>query len=484
MKMQDYSERPIYWFRKISEIPRPSYHEKAISDYIVKFAEEHGLKAEQDEVWNVIVEKPASAGYEHAPALILQGHMDMVPQKQPGSDHDFLKDPIRLKEENGLLKAEDTTLGADDGLGIAWMLAVLEDDSLIHPKLECLFTVQEEVGLGGAMHLKPEALRADRLLSLDCCAEGITDLCCAGGQYAYMDAKLNRTVNDSPVYEIQISGLKGGHSGADVHRERGNAICIAARIAEEMIRNGIQVRAVSMNCDEKANAIPRSCSFRFASASEEKKIMDSIHTSTENISEELHSSDPGFACTVIHTDPEETAADEASTKNMLDFLWLAPKGFQHRSMDPELNGLTVTSLNAGTAETSEDQITVTWLIRSMFDSAAADLLGILKTLAERCNVGFRYTEFFPGWQYAEHSELREIYSEVMKEQGSELKTEAEHGGLEVGIFAALHPGLDICTLGADCRYYHTYDEELDLASFARGYETLRGVIAKCAEEQK
>lgn len=451
MKMQNYSGRPIYWSRKISEIPRPSYHEKAISDFIVKFAEEHGLKAEQDEVWNVIVEKPASSGCEHAPALILQGHMDMVPQKRPGSHHDFLKDPIRLKEENGLLKAEDTTLGADDGLGVAWMLAVLEDDSLIHPKLECMFTVQEEVGLGGAMHLKPEAIRADRLLSLDCCAEGITDLCCAGGQYAYMDAKLNRTVNDSPVYEIQISGLKGGHSGADVHRERGNAICIAARIAEEMIRNGIQVRAVSMNCDEKANAIPRSCSFRFASASEEKRIMESIHTSTEKISEELHSSDPGFACTVIHTDPEETAADEASTKNMLDFLWLAPKGFQHRSMDPELNGLTVTSLNAGTAETSEDQITVTWLIRSMFDSAAADLLDILKTLAERCNVGFRYTEFFPGWQYAEHSELREIYSEVMKEQGRELKTEAEHGGLEAGIFAALHPGLDICTLGADCR---------------------------------
>ena len=304
MKMQNYSGRPIYWFRKISEIPRPSYHEKAISDFIVKFAEEHGLKAEQDEVWNVIVEKPASSGYEHAPALILQGHMDMVPQKRPGSHHDFLKDPIRLKEENGLLKAEDTTLGADDGLGVAWMLAVLEDDSLIHPKLECMFTVQEEVGLGGAMHLKPEAIRADRLLSLDCCAEGITDLCCAGGQYAYMDAKLNRTVNDSPVYEIQISGLKGGHSGADVHRERGNAICIAARIAEEMIRNGIQVRAVSMNCDEKANAIPRSCSFRFASASEEKRIMESIHTSTEKISEELHSSDPGFACTVIHTDPE------------------------------------------------------------------------------------------------------------------------------------------------------------------------------------
>lgn len=482
--MQDYSERPIYWFRKISEIPRPSYHEKAISDYIVKFAEEHGLKAEQDEVWNVIVEKPASAGYEHAPALILQGHMDMVPQKRPGSDHDFLKDPIHLKEENGLLKAEDTTLGADDGLGVAWMLAVLEDDSLIHPRLECLFTVQEEVGLGGAMHLKPEAIRADRLLSLDCCSEGITDLCCAGGQYAYMDAKLNRTTNDNPVYEMQIGGLKGGHSGADIHRERGNAVCIAARIAEEMIRNGIDVRAVSLNCDEKANAIPRTCSFRFASASEETEVRKSIQASAEKISEELHSSDPDFACTVITADPEERAADEASTKNLLDFIWMAPQGFQHRSMDPKLNGLTVTSLNAGTAETSEDQITVTLLIRSMFDSAAADLLSILKTLADRCGVGFRYTEFFPGWQYAEHSELRDIYAEVMKEQGRELKTEAEHGGLEVGIFAALHPGLDICTLGADCRYYHTYDEELDLASFERGYESLRGVITKCAEEQK
>ena len=480
--MQADSERPIYWFRKISEIPRPSYHEKAISDFIVKFAEEHGLKAEQDEVWNVIVEKPASAGYEQAPALILQGHMDMVPQKRPGSDHDFRKDPIRLKEENGLLKAEDTTLGADDGLGVAWMLAVLEDYTLIHPRLECLFTVQEEVGLGGAMHLKPEAIRADRLLSLDCCSEGITDLCCAGGQYAYMDAKLNWIANESAVYEMQIGGLKGGHSGADIHRERGNAVCIAARIAEEMIRNGIEVRAISLNCDEKANAIPRTCSFRFASSSKEPEIRASIQTSAEKISEELHSSDPGFSCIVSASKPEEKAADEVSTKNLLDFIWLAPQGFQHRSMDPKLNGLTVTSLNAGTAETFEDRITVTWLIRSMFDSASADLLGILKTLASRCKVGFRYTEFFPGWQYAEHSELREIYAEVMKKQGRELKAEAEHGGLEVGIFAALHPGLDICTLGADCRYYHTYDEELDLASFRRGYQTLRGIIAECAEK--
>lgn len=480
--MQADSERPIYWFRKISEIPRPSYHEKAISDFIVKFAEEHGLKAEQDEVWNVIVEKPASAGYEQAPALILQGHMDMVPQKRPGSDHDFRKDPIRLKEENGLLKAEDTTLGADDGLGVARMLAVLEDDTLIHPRLECLFTVQEEVGLGGAMHLKPEAIRADRLLSLDCCSEGITDLCCAGGQYAYMDAKLNWIANESAVYEMQIGGLKGGHSGADIHRERGNAVCIAARIAEEMIRNGIEVRAISLNCDEKANAIPRTCSFRFASSSKEPEIRASIQTSAEKISEELHSSDPGFSCIVSASKPEEKAADEVSTKNLLDFIWLAPQGFQHRSMDPKLNGLTVTSLNAGTAETFEDRITVTWLIRSMFDSASADLLGILKTLASRCKVGFRYTEFFPGWQYAEHSELREIYAEVMKKQGRELKAEAEHGGLEVGIFAALHPGLDICTLGADCRYYHTYDEELDLASFRRGYQTLRGIIAECAEK--
>ncbi|MDD5881785.1 beta-Ala-His dipeptidase [Stecheria intestinalis] len=480
--MQDDSERPIYWFRKISEIPRPSYHEKAISDFIVKFAEEHGLKAEQDEVWNVIVEKPASAGYEQVPALILQGHMDMVPQKRPGSDHDFRKDPIRLKEENGLLKAEDTTLGADDGLGVAWMLAVLEDDTLIHPRLECLFTVQEEVGLGGAMHLKPEAIRADRLLSLDCCSEGITDLCCAGGQYAYMDAKLNWIANESAVYEMQIGGLKGGHSGADIHRERGNAVCIAARIAEEMIRNGIEVRAISLNCDEKANAIPRTCSFRFASFSKEPEIRASIQKSAEKISEELHSSDPGFSCIVSESKPEEKAADEVSTKNLLDFIWLAPQGFQHRTMDPKLNGLTVTSLNAGTAETFEDRITVTWLIRSMFDSASADLLGILKTLASRCKVGFRYTEFFPGWQYAEHSELREIYAEVMKKQGRELKAEAEHGGLEVGIFAALHPGLDICTLGADCRYYHTYDEELDLASFRRGYQTLRGIIAECAEK--
>ncbi|WP_205946273.1 beta-Ala-His dipeptidase [Stecheria intestinalis] len=480
--MQADSERPIYWLRKISEIPRPSYHEKAISDFIVKFAEEHGLKAEQDEVWNVIVEKPASAGYEQAPALILQGHMDMVPQKRPGSDHDFRKDPIRLKEENGLLKAEDTTLGADDGLGVAWMLAVLEDDTLIHPRLECLFTVQEEVGLGGAMHLKPEAIRADRLLSLDCCSKGITDLCCAGGQYAYMDAKLNWIANESAVYEMQIGGLKGGHSGADIHRERGNAVCIAARIAEEMIRNGIEVRAISLNCDEKANAIPRTCSFRFASSSKEPEIRASIQTSAEKISEELHSSDPGFSCIVSASKPEEKAADEVSTKNLLDFIWLAPQGFQHRSMDPKLNGLTVTSLNAGTAETFEDRITVTWLIRSMFDSASADLLGILKTLASRCKVGFRYTEFFPGWQYAEHSELREIYAEVMKKQGRELKAEAEHGGLEVGIFAALHPGLDICTLGADCRYYHTYDEELDLASFRRGYQTLRGIIAECVEK--
>lgn len=473
----DISNRECYWFSKISEIPRASYHEKQISDFIVQFAKEHQLKYTQDEVWNVCVYKPASKGCETASPIILQGHIDMVPSKVPGSTHDFSKDPIEIYEENGFLKAKGTTLGADDGIAVAWMLSILEDTTLVHPPLECIFTVQEEVGLGGALHLKPSDIQADRLISLDSMGEGVADLCCAGGCYVECSKRFQTMNNTDPTYTLYIDGLKGGHSGADIHLERGNAIHILVRILQEI---QCDVHLIDFTCDNAANVIPSNATVTFSSNVNKGTIELAIQASFQFIHEELISSDPDVSYTFAQVDTASTCADSTTTKDILDFIQLTPNGFGHRSMS--IKGLTVTSLNLGTVKTAENTITMTWLLRSMFDSAVKEMCQKIEIAASRCNIQYSASSFFPGWQYSEVSKIRDKFAKAMEHQGKKLIVKAEHGGLEVGIFASLHPGLDITTIGANCTGFHSPQEQLDIQSFHNGMETLKDVLKQCTKD--
>lgn len=472
----DLSKRHCFYFNEIAKIPHGSKNEKAISDYVVNFAKEHNLKYKQDAVYNVIIDKEASQGYENAEPLILQAHMDMVPEKNRDSDHDFLKDPLDLYVEDGLLKARGTTLGADDGTGVAYMLAILEDDSLPHPALECIFTTMEEIGLLGASELKPEDVHANRMVSLDGGPEGCTLLSSAGGATVYSRRKITWVENSNPAYCVMVKGLTGGHSGGEIHKEKGNANKLVARLVKEAQLAGVDVQLVKYNGGLKDNAIPREADIVFTSTTPVEEIRTALEKTAGDIKTELEFSDAGFQMEFTETSADKKISLEDSQK-ILDYAYLIPDGFKHRSM--VIEGLTVTSLNLGVVVTDEEMITFSSMLRSALDSGTQNLINEINVLAGIQGMEVEATAIYPGWNYSETSAMRDIYSKVMKDRGQELKVEAAHGGCECGIFKGLNPNIDIISFGPIARYIHTPDEELDLGSFDRAYDILCAIVKEC-----
>ncbi len=477
----DVSKPQCCWFKKISEIPRGSRNEKAVSDFVVKFAEERHLAVKQDAAWNVMVDKPGSPGHEHDPVLILQAHLDMVCEKTSDSDHDFGKDPLDLYAENGWLHARGTTLGGDDGNGVAYMLAVLDDDSFVHPPLECIFTTAEEIGLVGAQRMVPEDLHGDRLISLDGGGEHVTGLSSSGAATIHMTYGMKMEPASDPAYELHVYGLKGGHSAGVIDQERANALKLAVRILEEAEERGIALHLVGLDGGRKDNAITRESRIRFTSDASRKELEDSVSKSAEGIHEELKYSDEGFAASLTQAAPAGEQADAESTANLLDFLYLVPDGFQHKSM--AIPGLTLTSLNLGILFTDGNQVEMQILARSAIDSALDHLISQVKKLSQHMGVQVKILGRYQGWNYKKDSDLRKKFAMVLEKHGEKLECHAGHGGLECGIFSGMKPGIDIITFGPICLDVHSPEERLDLASFDRSYEMLREMIAACAEQE-
>ncbi len=472
----DLTKPHCYWFNEISKIPHPSRHEKAISDFIVEFAKERGLAWKQDHVWNVIVEKPASAGYEDAEPIILQAHTDMVPAKVDGSDHNFETDPLKLYvDDEGWLHAEGTTLGDDDGHGVAYMLAILDDDELPHPLIQCYFTTMEEIGLLGAMELKAEDIKADRMISLDGGGETSTAISSAGGCSVYVHGDICWKENTLPGYELTVSGLKGGHSGG-IDKEKGNAITIAARIIEELRNKGLDVHISAFSGGEKDNAIPRTASVVFASAADAQKLQEAVSTSFGNIRTELEFSDPDVAVTLNKEIPLYRTMHDELGNAVIDYAYLAPNGFQHKSM--VIEGLTVTSLNLGVVTTGENEVLFDTLIRSAMDSASDDLNDKLHKLADILGLRYELAGKYSGWNYEPESPMRDLMKEIVVKYGGTYEQFAVHGGCECGVFKALNPKLDILTFGPIGTGAHTPEEKLNLASFDRSYEMLKEMVSR------
>jgi dipeptidase D len=472
----DLSRPQNFWFNEICKIPHPSRHEKALSDFIVSFAKERGLAYKQDEVFNVIVEKGPSKGYEDAAPLILQAHIDMVPAKVDGSSHDFEKDPLKLYvDEEGWLHAKDTTLGADDGHGVAYMLAILDDDELPHPPLQCFFTTMEEIGLLGSMEIKPEDVKADRMINLDGGGETSTGISAAGGCTVFIHKDITWKESAKPTYRLDIGGLSGGHSGGSIHMEKGNAIVIAARIIEESIAKGMDFELVSFSGGEKDNAIPRLSSIIFNSATTCEDIVKFVEESYKNIRTELEFSDGNLTAEV---NPVETSGRFIEGgKQIIDYTYLMPNGFQHKSM--VIEGLTVTSLNLGVVTTSEEKVSLDILIRSAMNHASEDLKDRLHVLADLIGVRFELNGRYSGWNYEPVSAMRELLRKTVANWGNELVERAGHGGNECGVFKALNPKLDIITFGPKGSGAHTPQEKLDLASFERSYQMLKEMVSNC-----
>ena len=473
----DLNKKYNYYFKQISDIPRGSRNEKAVSDYIADFAKKHGYDYIQDEVYNVIVNKPASAGYENAEPIILQAHMDMVCEKNKDVDHDFEKDPLDLYvDENGWLRAKGTTLGADDGQGVAYMLAILDDDTLSHPALQCTFTVMEEIGLYGAIALKKEYFHSKRLINLDAGGENCTCVTSSGGARAVFRRKLSFEANSDPAYTLQIRGLKGGHSAGKIHLERGNAIMLAARAVYELTKKFEDLRLADLNGGMKFNAIPREADITFVSKADQQKLQAEAAEIFAKFKNELEFSDEGFAGFLVETKADKVLSVAASNE-ILDFLNVIPNGLMHKSM--AIEGLSIASLNAGVIYIENDELFVDDLIRSAIASHGDEIISKLEILCDRFGFVFELSDRYYGWNYESNSPLREILRAVLKEKGIEMEERSTHGGLECGVFKGLIPDLDIITYSPISEGEHTPEEKLDLASFDRAYENLLEVLKRC-----
>ena len=401
--------------------------------------------------------------------------MDMVCEKNNDCDHDFDKDPLDLYIEDGFLKARGTTLGADDGVAVAYMLSILEDDTLKHPALECVFTVQEEVGLFGASHLKKEYFKATRMIGLDGGGEVETCISSSGGCRVALTRPVKIVENTKACYRLEVKGLLGGHSGGCIHLERGNANKIAFRILNEMIREGLDIQLVDVVGGLKENAIPRECVVVFASQSSLETLKSVNQRVLEALKEELEFSDAGIETTVENETPRNHAMCPHCSKDIIKMMYLLPSGFKAKSM--AIEGLTTVSLNMGVVRVENEALNVYFSIRSPMKSAIDDLYVTIDEIASLFGATIERGAEYPGWNYDQSSFMRHSLAKFLETKGQTLVEQAAHGGLETGILKGLLPDLDIITFGPIAFDCHTPDERLDVASFERTYTTLTSFIA-------
>lgn len=475
-KVLDWTKAYQRYFEEMAAIPHGSFHEKAYSDYLVQFAQNHGFQYKQYEIGNVIIYKEASRGYEDHPAVVLQAHMDMVCEKTPESGHDFEKDPLKLYIEDGWLHATGTTLGADDGTGVCYMLAILEDQTLSHPALECVFTAMEEIGLDGAIALEPADLKGRRYINLDGGGGGAeTVITSAGGRRWSGTRSLDRKETKKPGYRLTIGGLEGGHSGGCIHMEKGNALKLCARVLKALSAEGT-ITLASIDGGSKDNAIPRDCAAEFVTDVDEGILRERAERISGLLREELRYSDPGLKVVLERTKVAAVWSQEESD-GLTDFLFVCPTGLRHRNMNRKDH--TVASENLAVVKTEEGCVKVTVSMRSAFESYIDEMAEELKILGNLYSLSQEVGGSYPAWAYEENSELREKMREAVKAcTGKDLVEKAVHGGLECGVAKNKWPDMDIITMGPTAEAVHSPDERLDLRSFDSCYQVLCDLLGR------
>ena len=469
-------EAVLVFFEEISAIPRGSGNEKGIADYLVKFAEKRGLPVYRDAVHNVFIRKPASKGSEEKPALLLQGHTDIVCEKNEDVIHDFLKDPIQLTIDGDWLHARGTTLGADNGIAVAYMLAALDDHELVHPALECLFTVQEEIGLCGAKAFDASIITAKNMINLDCGPEGVSTVSCAGGMCIEMEKTFPLIPFSGAALKISVHGLMGGHSGGEIHRYRGNSNKIMARILYKL---GKGVSLISFNGGSKHNAIPRECVAVVAVPCAEA-ARKGVEQTAVAIMGELGEDDKNFRVTVEEiTKPSMMGAQEQSWQ-AISLMFVAPNGVL--AMSHEMEGLVDASVNMGVVATIGSTLHITFAPRASRESLNDDTEEKLRLLADMFGFTMETSSRYFSWPYSKESPLRDMVVAVYHEMtGETMELQATHGGLECGILLSKVPGLDIVAIGPTAKGAHSPEERLNLPSTNRVWLFLQGIIRRLAE---
>ncbi len=463
--LQGNPRRVLHYFEEICAIPHGSGHCGPIAAYCVEVANGLGLSVRRDEQDNVVIKKPAFVGYENREPVILQGHLDMVCEKNPDCTLDFEKDGLVLQTDGQWIWADGTTLGGDDGIAVAMGLAILEDNTLPHPPLEVVFTTDEETGMFGAAGLDVSDLQGKILLNADSECEGVLTVSCAGGARAELVLPLTREENKNPVKKLTFRGLQGGHSGVEIDKGRINADILMGHFLQGL---NADFRIVSVQGGTKDNAIPAAATCEIATATD---LTAYIRDFTAKNRPE---SDPGLVIDIADS-TADSAFDKASTARIFGFLTATPNGIQ--AMSKNIEGLPETSLNLGQLNSTDQALIATFSVRSSVGKAKKELLQKLEDTAKAFGGTFSYHGDYPAWEYKEDSRLRNTMVEVYEKlYGKKPVVEAIHAGLECGFFCDKIPGLDAVSFGPDMRDIHTPREKLSIPSVGRTYDYLLAIL--------
>jgi dipeptidase D len=465
-----YPQRVFYFFEQMAGIPHGSRNTKAISDYLAAFAKERSLEYYQDEANNIVIIKEATDGYGDAEPIIIQGHMDMVCEKENDCDIDFEKEGLRLYVDGDFVKAEGTTLGGDDGIAVAYALALLDSDEIEHPRLEVIVTVEEEIGMLGAESIDLSMLKGHTMLNIDSEEEGTFLTGCAGGLQVHADIPVKRSSQSGQKLQITVTGLVGGHSGTEIDKEHGNADILMGRVLKEL-SDTTPFGIISMSGGQKDNAIPReSKAAILIPADQISAAAETLENLGKTFAKEFFTSDPDIK--ILCEDcgsATENILDYGSVNKIIYYLRTVPNGVQN--MSQALPGLVETSLNLGIMDLSEDRFTLVTSIRSSVGSRKSDLSDRVSAIVEMLGGEVHIEGEYPAWEYKPDSSLRpQIKAVYEKQYGKEPEFSTIHAGLECGLLSQKIPNLDCVSFGPDIYDIHTPKEHLAIESTGRVWD--------------
>ncbi|TQR20723.1 aminoacyl-histidine dipeptidase [Psychrobacillus vulpis] len=471
--LEELISHPVfYYFAEISKIPRGSGNEKSISDYLVRFAQDRDLDVVQDKSMNVIIKKAATEGYSHSPTVIIQGHMDMVCEKNQGTNHDFEKDPLQLRIIGDMLYATDTTLGADNGIAVAYALALLDSNDIPHPALEVVITTEEETTMKGALAVDAAHFNGKILINIDSEEDGKLLVSSAGGVRVVqkLPIKWDNVSQDKVTYCVSIKGLKGGHSGISIDKGRGNSNKLLGRLLHDLTSEfSCFIQQISGGL--KSNAIPREAEAIILFQSDDLgKITERIELWDQTFKTELQISDPGISVSI---EKREIASSKVLSKvtanKAISSLLLIPDGVQGMSMGIE--GLVESSTNLGFVSTNESEIAFVSEIRSSVKSVKSYMVNQAKLIANLLECEVTIDSDYPEWPYNPKSKVMKLFEETYQEKyGKNIEVIAVHAGIECGVFIEKIPGLDAVSIGPDIFHVHTPEEHVSIPSTINNWE--------------
>lgn len=469
--------RVFRFFEEICSIPHGSGNVEQISNYLVNFAKERNLKYRQDEKYNVIIWKSGSVGYEDSEPVILQGHMDMVAVKVDGCEKDLETEGLDLEVDGDLISARGTSLGGDDGIAVAYTLAILDDESLAHPPVEAIFTVDEEIGMLGATDIDVSDLKGRLFMNMDSEDEGVFTVSCAGGAAMICNLPYETKSVTASVIEVKMDGFAGGHSGVEIDKGRLNANVAMGRVLRNVLKKPC-TGLVSVNGGEKDNAIAKFSEAVISVAPEcAAEVTQMIWDIFEEIKEEHKTTDPDMALR-LNVKESETVSVMAGedARSVVTAIINLPNGIQR--MNPDMKDMVQTSLNLGILKTEKDKVELSYAVRSSSESEKWYLIDSMRNLTEALGGTVDVSGIYPGWEYRAESRLRDVMVKVYTEQyGEKPMVEGIHAGLECGIFASKLEGLDAVSFGPQMEHIHTTNEVLSISSTKRTWDLVVGVLA-------